>query len=68
MWTKDGARLASLAGDTSVRIWQADGKPGPVLSGSAEGNGSLAWSPDGKRLASATVDGTLWFWEADGKP
>ncbi len=62
-WTADGRRLASVGGD-AVRIWDADGKAGPVLQ--LKFPTGAAWSPDGTRLAVSSVPG-LGLWDADGK-
>jgi len=64
-WHPDGKLLAS-AGDTTIRLWDADGTPGPVIEQPVD-VARLAWSPDGKWLASAGGDDTR-LWAADGTP
>jgi WD40 repeat protein len=71
-WSPDGSRLASAAGDGSVRIWNtATGEAvgHPLRGHRDEGIRSVAWSPDGTRLASAYDDTTVMLWDpATGQP
>ena len=67
-WNPHGERLASAASDGTVRLWNKDGSPGPVLTGNEGRVLAVAWSPDGKRLASANEHGTVRLWDADGTP
>jgi WD40 repeat protein len=65
-WSPNGIRLASGSKDQMVRLWAADGLPGPVLKGHTGEVLGVAWSPDGKRLASASRDTTVRLWSVDG--
>jgi WD40 repeat protein len=71
-WSLDGSRLASAAGDGSVRIWdtatgEAVGRP--LRGHRDEAIRSVAWSPDGTRLASADDDTTVMLWNpTTGQP
>lgn len=67
----DDCWLAGGAGDTRVRLWDAEALGPPrFLEGQAGPVGALAFSPDSARLASvSTSDGTVWVWNvADGVP
>ncbi len=51
-----------------MRLWDADGTPGPVLRGHESVVHCVAWSGDGVHLASASYDSTLRVWDANGEP
>ena len=66
-WSPDGRLLAATGAyyDPPLRLWNADGTPGPVCAGTPRNQWySLSWSPDSKWLAA--FGGRLW--SADGKP
>ena len=63
---EDG-RLLSWSRDNTLRLWGADGAPGPALEGHEDWvRGALALE-DG-RLLSWSDDNTLRLWGADGAP
>ena len=58
-------RLASLGGDNTALVWDAElQKPALVLTGHENDVNSVAWSPDGTRLATASMDGTTRTWDS----
>ena len=59
--------LASGSNDNTIRLWEADGTPGPMLQGHTGSVVSLAFSPKG-RLASGSNNNTIRLWEVDGTP
>jgi WD40 repeat protein len=64
-WRPDGRWIASGgAGSGEVRLWQANGTPGPVFQHGSGGVG-VAWSPDGQWLASAS-ERNVQLWTVEG--
>ncbi len=64
-FSPDGRRLASGAGDATVRIWDtATGQELLTLRGHTQTVGGVAFSKDGKLLASASAE--LKIWNAPG--
>src|SRR5262249_25738767 len=62
-FSPDGTRLASAAGDRTVKVWDAGtGKRPYTLSDSTAEVYTLAFRPDGKQLAAGGVDKTLRIW------
>jgi WD40 repeat protein len=71
-WSPDGARLASIDGSGTVKIWSTTNwQPVsglaqlPPYSGLASAEGRLDWSPDGKWLAAASGWTTVKIWESE---
>nr|ADA68836.1 HET-R [Podospora anserina] len=63
-FSADGQRLASGAGDRTVKIWDpASGQCFQTLEGHNGSVYSVAFSPDGQRLASGAVDDTVKIWD-----
>jgi WD40 repeat protein/tRNA A-37 threonylcarbamoyl transferase component Bud32 len=55
-WSPDGEHFASRSGnvnDNKLRIWAADGTPGPLLEGHPEAVDHMAFSSDGRRIATS---------------
>ena len=67
-WSPDGQWLASASQDRTIRLWNADGTPGPVIRDPNSLYRSVAWSPDGRHLVSGNHYGTVNVWGADGTP
>ncbi len=66
-FSPDGARLATVGRDNTLKIWQVEGDQGPVILGESEQPlMCLAFSADGARIASGSLDGTVCLW--DTKP
>ncbi|MCG2826111.1 MAG: hypothetical protein L6265_05915, partial [Thermoplasmatales archaeon] len=68
----DGSKIASCAGDSTIRIWDAE--TSECINILEEHGGyyvyDVSWSPDGKWLASCDgngYDSTVIIWSADGK-
>ena len=54
--------------DKTVRVWEADGTPGPILCGHESFVNSVAMSADGLCIVSGSSDRTVRVWGADGTP
>lgn len=72
-WSPDGMWLAAggyRPGHKSLlRLWKADGTPGPELVGHPREVETIAWRPDGKMLASGGwEEGSVRLWNVDGTP
>ncbi len=66
-WSPSGDRVATGAEDGGVRLWDASGRAGAVLTGHTGPVRALAWSRTGDRLLSGSADGSLRIWSADGR-
>ncbi len=64
-WSLDGNRIASIAGDSKLRVWNAsDGQlllsvdvPHDVVD--------VEWSPDTSKLATGSIDGIVRVWDGN---
>lgn len=64
-FSPDGKRLASGAGDNTVRFWDLNTET-PKSVGTAHTGWvlALAWSPCGRYLASGSMDNTIQLWDS----
>ena len=62
-WSPDGTKVATVAGDRLVRIWDRSGALVRTMPGHLGEPLSVAWSPDGTKVASADKD-RLRLWDA----
>lgn len=58
----DGATLASVSWDSTIRLWPLGGGAPRVLEGHQGNINGVAFSPDGAALVSAGYDATLRIW------
>jgi len=72
-WSPDGKHLAARSEDpkdNKVRIWSAEGRPGPILQGLLGSVLAVRWSPDSRQILTWSADdraARVWS-AADGKP
>jgi WD40 repeat protein len=63
----DGQMLASGGWDTTVRLWNPDGKLINVLKGHKDRVTRVVFAPDGQSLFSSSWDNTVQQWSLSGK-
>jgi len=66
-WSPDGQTLAMGSDDTTVKLWNKQGKLLQTLKGHQDSVWSVSWSPDGQTLATGSRDNTLKLWNKQGK-
>ena len=65
-FSPDGKTIASASGDTTIKIWQRDGKLLHTLTDHKDSVLDVAFSPDGKTIASGSEDETVRLWNTQG--
>jgi WD40 repeat protein len=65
-YSPDGKRIASVSGDTTARVWDAQtGEQILLLSDILGKSRGVSFSPDGKRLATGSDDQTVRIWDTN---
>ena len=65
-FSPDGKTIASASGDTTIKIWQRDGKLLHTLTNHKDSVLDVTFSPDGKTIASGSEDETVRLWNTQG--
>ena len=66
-FSSDGQTIATASADTTIKIWQRDGKLLHTLKNHSDTVLDVAFSPDGKTIASASEDETIKLWNSQGE-
>jgi len=63
----DGQTIASASADTTIKLWQKNGKLLTTLTFHRDSVQDVNFSPDGKNIVSASEDNTIRLWTSQGK-
>ncbi|HEY9832754.1 MAG TPA: hypothetical protein V6D26_19535, partial [Stenomitos sp.] len=66
-FSPDGQMIASASEDSTVKLWNLDGKNPQTLRGHNGWVTSVNFSSDSQMIASASEDKTVKLWSRDGK-
>ncbi|PZO44198.1 MAG: hypothetical protein DCF19_03075 [Pseudanabaena frigida] len=66
-FSPNGKAIASGSSDSTIKLWNLDGKELHTLTGHRGGVNSVAFSPDGKTIASGSEDKTIKLWSLNGR-
>ena len=71
-FSPNGKQVLTLAGDGTVRIWDAEGVAFPAVLTHETTVHAVGWSPGSRRVVTGTEAGDVWLWNtpplADGPP
>ncbi|MEO1672743.1 MAG: AAA-like domain-containing protein, partial [Cyanobacteria bacterium J06631_2] len=66
-YSRDGKLLATASSDTTVKIWQRNGRLRQTLTGHQDSVIDVVYSPQADILATASEDNTVKLWNNKGK-
>ncbi len=65
-FSPNGQIVATASADTTVKLWQRDGRLLKTLTGHRRAVYGVTFSPDGQTIASTSDDRTVKLWKLDG--
>ncbi len=66
-FSPDGRTIALASDDSTVKLWNTEGRESKILKGHNNGVDNVQFSRDGRIIASISTDQTVKLWSRDGR-